>query len=57
MSDHLAAAYGILPVGHLVDGGYTRLGNIASLAEADVAAYAPGAGTARRDQRTPRAAP
>jgi transposase len=41
MSDQLAAAYGVRPTEHLVDGGFAKLADIAALAEADVMVYAP----------------
>jgi transposase len=41
MSDRLAELYGTRPRQHLVDGGYTRLGDIERLEEAGCAVFAP----------------
>jgi transposase len=41
MSDQLARHYWLRPAEHLVDGGYAKLADVAALAEAGVAVYAP----------------
>jgi transposase len=41
MSDQLARRYRLRPAEHLVDGGYAKLADVAALAEAGVAVYAP----------------
>jgi transposase len=41
MSDQLAAAYGMRPAEHLVDGGFAKLDDVAALAEQGVTVYAP----------------
>ena len=41
MSDQLARHYRLRPAEHLVDGGYAKLADVAALAEAGVAVYAP----------------
>jgi hypothetical protein len=41
MSDYLAAAYGLRPAEHLVDGGFAKLADIAALTREGVSVYAP----------------
>ena len=41
LNDHLAAAYGVRPREHLVDGGFAKLDDIVALAAAGVTVYAP----------------
>jgi transposase len=55
MSDQLARAYHVRPAEHLVDGGYAKLADIAALAAAGVAVYAPV--PAPRDRTRDRHAP
>jgi len=55
MSDRLAEIYGVRPAEHLVDGGFTKLDDIATLGESGVTVYAPV--PRPRDPKRPRYAP
>lgn len=55
MSDQLTRDYGIRPAEHLVDGGFAKLSDVATLAEAGVTVYAPV--PEPRDKRRERHAP
>jgi transposase len=56
MNDALAAAYGTRPAEHLADGGFAKLDDIETLAEAGVTTYVPvpAPRDRSRDRHTPR---